>query len=709
MLDIKKQADRTFEEWMDEARQKIPMYSSEWTNFNPSDPGITILENFTAFHVLQQSQMDETTPEVRRKLLNLAGIAQYPGKCARVLLEPENLTEPVTLPANQQFRVGETVFETEQMCEAGGRRLLGVYGMDGEELINGEALLDKEVHLSVRIFGEKPTTGNSVYFIMDSLPEDEELHFYVRIVKVPYRNEFVDSVNNRFAVISWQCYTEEGFRDIRCKDRTSAFLTDGELVFGGIKDAAVYSKLPKKGYCIRGVLKQVDYDIAPQLFSVHGFLLEAYQRETSCIVKSFKKCSKIEINCNLLEDGYFRVFCREGEGRSYRRYDRYDGLREEGRYYEILEQDGGHLAIKFDKQRFRYGPLRVKDAIRVVIYNEKMMQRYDLGVVYGYDKQEIELPSDQIVPDHFCLLAKRESEDGGFCYDFVKPKRTGKGELRYELLEPDGKIRILDAGDYIEARLFLANLSTYQGENGNVRENSRFLANGAFGQLHFSNPAPGRGGRFHESVEMAEKRFYEEMKGPETAVCAKDYEDMVHKISGLCIQKVRAVMDYDKNEVLVAVKPWSKEPFSRLTPLYRSMLEKYFEPRRLLTTRIRFVGPKYVGIDVRGVIYVKRHYENYMDEIEAVLLKHLDYRSGPQNFGEVLKFEELFYELEHLDCIASMQNLMIYPQNLKLASVEGMDIHPARDCLCYPGNFYLDVHAGQPVNSDQTGEELVLF
>lgn len=186
MLDMKRPEDKTFEEWMEEARQKIPMYSSEWTNYNPSDPGITILENLTAFQVLQQSQMGETTPKVRRKLLKLAGITQYPGKCARVLLEPENREESVIFPANQQFLVGDTVFETEQPVRAGGHKLLGVYGMDGGKLLDGEMLLDSAVPLSVKIFGEEPKAGNGVYFIMDSLPEGEELHFYIHIVKVHY-------------------------------------------------------------------------------------------------------------------------------------------------------------------------------------------------------------------------------------------------------------------------------------------------------------------------------------------------------------------------------------------------------------------------------------------------------------------------------------------------------------------------------------------
>ncbi|MCI8798122.1 MAG: hypothetical protein HFG89_15040 [Dorea sp.] len=167
MLDMRKQADKTFEEWMEEALQKIPMYSSEWTNFNPSDPGITILESFTAFHVLQQSRMDETNPDVQKKLLKLAGITQYPGKCARVLLEPKDLKEPVVFPADQQFCVGDTVFETQKPGKAGDCHLIGVFGTDAGEILDGEVLLDREAPLSVRIFGKKPKAGNGVYFIMD--------------------------------------------------------------------------------------------------------------------------------------------------------------------------------------------------------------------------------------------------------------------------------------------------------------------------------------------------------------------------------------------------------------------------------------------------------------------------------------------------------------------------------------------------------------
>lgn len=38
--------DRTFKDLVDECILRIPRYCPEWTNYNPSDPGITLIELF---------------------------------------------------------------------------------------------------------------------------------------------------------------------------------------------------------------------------------------------------------------------------------------------------------------------------------------------------------------------------------------------------------------------------------------------------------------------------------------------------------------------------------------------------------------------------------------------------------------------------------------------------------------------------------------
>ena len=57
--------DKTYEELRREAVDKIPLYSPEWTNFNRSDPGITILEALTSFQLMQQKAFNTVTPAVK--------------------------------------------------------------------------------------------------------------------------------------------------------------------------------------------------------------------------------------------------------------------------------------------------------------------------------------------------------------------------------------------------------------------------------------------------------------------------------------------------------------------------------------------------------------------------------------------------------------------------------------------------------------------
>ena len=44
MIQLPKLDDRTYADIMAEALRLIPRYCPEWTNHNPSDPGLTILE-----------------------------------------------------------------------------------------------------------------------------------------------------------------------------------------------------------------------------------------------------------------------------------------------------------------------------------------------------------------------------------------------------------------------------------------------------------------------------------------------------------------------------------------------------------------------------------------------------------------------------------------------------------------------------------------
>jgi hypothetical protein len=692
MLNSRNLEDKTYEELMAQALLQIPLYSQEWTNFNPSDPGVTILENLTAFEILQQNYINEITPAIQKKLLKLAGFEAEKGRCARVLLKAQGVREPFKIPANQKFVVSDLCFETNRSLEAVPYHIAGVYGHYGGKSIDYSYLLDREVEAPAYIFGESPKAGDSLWLIMDGLPgPGEEIIFYMTVADRHNRNPFGNKGNNTFADLKWECYTAQGFTDVSVRDCTNCFLVSGEVrIRLPQTPAAVCEEGPRSGYAIRVTLQRAEYDVRPKLTNISGFLFEAWQKETKAACYTFNKVSSVTLTSDLLKDGYVTVFCKEEKGSSYRRYMPAYETKQRGRFYrETTDGDKTHT-WQFDKRQFGYGPEKVKNAVKIVAYNEEMMRQYYLGTVLGVDRQTIELPAKHIVAEFFCILARRIGEDGESIYDFVRPSRYGKGDLTYYLYENEGKIVIQDAGGFIGADLYVGTLSVTRGSEGNVRSGNWFQGLGLSPLVRFYNPAEGTGGAFRETLEEVKKRFLQDLKRPYTAVTAADYEKLVMETPELCIHKVKAWMSQNQNMVRIAVMPGTDEEFPELPPAYRKAIEKQLEDKRLLTTKIQIVPPVYTPIDVHGTIYVKRQYENGKKMIEEAIRRTIDYIHSERNFGEVLKFDQVFHEIESLDCVEFIYELSLLVRNPSQARLVEADVYPAQNCLCYSGDIVLE-------------------
>jgi hypothetical protein len=63
--------DRRYNDLVAEALTRIPAYSPGWTNFNPSDPGITLIELFAYLADMLSYRLDRVTDDNKRKFLKL--------------------------------------------------------------------------------------------------------------------------------------------------------------------------------------------------------------------------------------------------------------------------------------------------------------------------------------------------------------------------------------------------------------------------------------------------------------------------------------------------------------------------------------------------------------------------------------------------------------------------------------------------------------
>ncbi len=87
--------DRRFDDLVDEARRLIPRFCPQWTDHNPSDPGIALLELFAWLTELTIYRLNQVPDRLYVKFLELVGIELYSATPARTL-EVFELAAPTT-------------------------------------------------------------------------------------------------------------------------------------------------------------------------------------------------------------------------------------------------------------------------------------------------------------------------------------------------------------------------------------------------------------------------------------------------------------------------------------------------------------------------------------------------------------------------------------------------------------------------------------
>lgn len=107
--------DRSFAELVREAKARIPVHNPEWTNFNDSDPGVTLLQLFAFMTESLLYRANQVPEQSRRKFISLLGINQRPAAAARGFVAIRNERGPISvvaLDAGLDVRAGAVRFRT---------------------------------------------------------------------------------------------------------------------------------------------------------------------------------------------------------------------------------------------------------------------------------------------------------------------------------------------------------------------------------------------------------------------------------------------------------------------------------------------------------------------------------------------------------------------------------------------------------------------
>src|SRR5262245_41996475 len=93
--------DRTFDQLVREARERIAATCPEWTDLSPHDPGMTLIEVFAYLTENMLYRLNRLPDKAYVAFLNLLGVQRQAPVAASVVLEltRERENGPITVPA----------------------------------------------------------------------------------------------------------------------------------------------------------------------------------------------------------------------------------------------------------------------------------------------------------------------------------------------------------------------------------------------------------------------------------------------------------------------------------------------------------------------------------------------------------------------------------------------------------------------------------
>jgi hypothetical protein len=185
--------NRTFSQLVSESVGQINRLAASWTDYNASDPGITLIELIAWLSEQNLYRANRITPEMSRAFLRLVGVSLFPAGIAQTVILFRNAgAGAIGLPERTQVSdpLGAVMFETHDPVTVSPAVLVQV-------LSGADALLDvtaqnaqifdpaKDPRLgSYQPFGDTPAPGAALYLGFDQplgMPGQEvALHLWTR-------------------------------------------------------------------------------------------------------------------------------------------------------------------------------------------------------------------------------------------------------------------------------------------------------------------------------------------------------------------------------------------------------------------------------------------------------------------------------------------------------------------------------------------------
>lgn len=655
--------NKDYNEIIDKAKEIIPIFSKEWTDYNNSDPGITILQTLAAVKWMQQEYVNTINDKVRINLLKLIGYTKKPVESPSVVAFIKTPKNQV-IKRNTKFYVDNTdknalIYEPKEDIYVANNSIRNIISVTENRIYNITLIL---------VNG----TGNNFAKIFPTDAEKQEL--YISFEKALQPNVaaslYFDIISNtknvdnfsglKLCEIVWEFYSANKWKPMYVEDKTFSFAKSGYIKFK-ISDQMCLFAEPKmpRGFYIRARVVEERFDVAPKIKRIifNAFSLFGEDTKAQSIYEKGDGTGEqtIVLNSELAYSKNILVFCKENEEyQAYKVIETKD-KKETGRYC-ILSEQNENICITFSKEKFGYAPKVKGTDIKVVIYDDSKIPI--VGKVYGYDEQRIEYDFKNIMEQNFELMLKLEN--GSFIECKAASEQAEEADLEYSLDYKNGVI-IIHNNINCSGELFITSCVICKGKAGNIKSGRSFKLNGSskerYGEIVAQNIEDSLNGQDREEVEDTLKRAVYDMESVHVAVTGKDYIELLKRVPEIAIDKASVITTQKNGEIKIVIKIKSDEKRPVLSEKHQKIFSYYIEKYRPIATKISFISPKYVPINISGKIIVKAGFKDAKQLIYNKLKEELDGTEGNSGFGKGIVYGEIYSKLENLDCVEYVESL----------------------------------------------------
>ncbi len=263
--------DRTFDEIVQDALRRIPRHCPGWTDHNPSDPGVTVIELMAWMTESVIYRLNRVPEKSYIKFLELMGVALRPMQPARawvVMQVAKGASEndlPV-IPAGSRISTsggGEPiVFETVEPVNLTSAVISRIITRYGERFADRTEALASGTPVVLGAFPEQAPVPHLFYLGSERLGSVGPRHQFLL-----HAHPVIESSSG--INVEWECWNGEEWEIVLpAVDETRGFSRPGTIVFDTVPDLEQTTIAGVESFWIRARLLSVSSAAIPELDSL---------------------------------------------------------------------------------------------------------------------------------------------------------------------------------------------------------------------------------------------------------------------------------------------------------------------------------------------------------------------------------------------------------------------------------------------------------